>query len=116
MYISDKNSMKNILHSMNDPSNPYSISFSTFVLKKYYNLDLHFKKLELGVPLLRIKKFNNSKARASYFPKNKYRMAKTSYDNFYSGYKNYLTQQYVRKANKYFNFKSNNSYKNVFKK
>ena len=114
IYISDKNSMKNILHSMNDPSNPYSISFSTFVLKKYYNLDFHFKKFELGVPLLRIKKFNKSKERVSYFPNSKYRMAKTSYDNFYSGYKNYVTQQEVRKTNRNFYFKSNHSNKNVF--
>ena len=115
IYISDKNSMKNILHSMNDPSNPYSISFSTFVLKKYYNLDFHFKKFELGVPLLRIKKFNTSKARASYFTNSKYRMAKIRYDNYYSGYKNYLTQQDMRKTNRYFYFKSNHSDKNLLK-
>jgi hypothetical protein len=116
MYISDKNSMKNILHSMNDPSNPYSISFSTFVLQKYYNLDFHFNKFELGVPLLRFKKFNTSKTRPSYFPNNKYRVGKTNYDNFYFGYKNYLTQQDVRKTNCNFYFKSNHSDKSVFKK
>ena len=113
-YIRNKASINDILYSMNDPSNPYSISFSTFVLKKYYNLDFHFKKFELGVPLLRIKKFNKSKERVSYFPNSKYRMAKTSYDNFYSGYKNYVTQQEVRKTNRNFYFKSNHSNKNVF--
>ena len=114
-YIRDKASINDILYSMNDPRNPYSINFSTFVLKKYYNLDFHFKKFELGVPLLRIKKFNISNAKSSYFPKNNYKMSKTSYDNFYSSHKKYLTHQNMKIANRNFNFKANHSDKNIYK-
>jgi hypothetical protein len=114
-YIRDKTSINDILYSMNDPSNPYSINFSTFVLKKYYNLDFHFKKFELGVPLLRMKKFNLSNVKSSYFPKNKIGMSKTSYDNFYSSNKKYLTHQNMKKTNRNFNFKSNHSDKNIYK-
>ena len=114
-YIRDKISINDILYSMNDPSNPYSINFSTFILKKYYNLDFHFKKFELGVPLLRMKKFNLSNVKSSYFPKNKIGMSKTSYDNFYSSHKKYLTHQNMRKTNRNFNFKSNHSDKNLYK-
>jgi hypothetical protein len=111
-YIRNKASINDILYSMNDPSNPYSINFSTFILKKYYNLDFHFKKFELGVPLLRMRKFNLSNVKSSYFPKNKIGMSKTSYDNFYSSNKKYLTHQNMRKTN---NFKSNHSDRNIYK-
>ena len=111
-YIRNKASINDIIYSMNDPSNPYSINFSTFILKKYYNLDFHFKKFELGVPLLRMRKFNLSNVKSSYFPKNKIGMSKTSYDNFYSSNKKYLTHQNMRKTN---NFKSNHSDRNIYK-
>jgi len=114
-YIKDKASINDILYSMNDPSNPYSINFSTFVLQKYYNLDFHFKKFELGVPLLRMKKFSLSNVKSFYFPKNKIGMSKTSYDNFYSSKKKYLTHQNMRKTNRNFNFKPNHSDKNIYK-
>jgi hypothetical protein len=114
-YIRDKTSINDILYSMKDPSNPYSINFSTFVLKKYYNLDFHFKKFELGVPLLRIKKFNLTNVKSSYFPKNKIGMSKTSYDNFYSSQNKYLTHQNMRKTNRNFDFKLNHSDKNIYK-
>lgn len=113
-YIKDKKSINDILCSMNDPSNPYSINFSTFVLKKYYNLDFHFKKFELGVPLLRIKKFNISNAKSSYFSKNNYKMSKTSCDNFYSNHQKYLTHQNMRKTNTNLNFKPSYSDKNLY--
>ena len=74
--------MNKILYSFNDPLNPYSINFSTSILKNMFNLDFHYKKLELGVPSLRTKKINKT-----LDPINKKtinRMSKFQYNNLYS--------------------------------
>lgn len=114
----EKESMNKILYSMNDPTNPYSIIFTTSILKKYYNLDFHFKKFELGVPLLRMKKVGNSRFASSlFFPENNNRISKTYYNNncYSSDHKNLSTQKYIN-TNKNSKLNPNHSDKNFYKK
>jgi hypothetical protein len=74
--------MNKILYSFNDPLNPYSINFSTSILKKLFNLDFHYKKFELGVPSLRTKKVSKSQDPINKKAIN--RMCKFQNDNLYS--------------------------------
>ena len=85
--------MKNLFYSIVDPKNPYSINFSRNLLKNNYHLDIHYdyNRIELGIPLLSIKEVKDRKfKKLSNFSENivpKKRMAKTTYDSFYSRYK-----------------------------
>jgi len=77
-----KSLMNKILYLFNDPLNPYSINFSTSILKNLFHVDFHYKNFEQGVPSLRTKKINKT-----LDPINKKginRMSKFQYDNLYS--------------------------------
>ena len=78
-----KNSISNILYSIDDPENPYSITFTRLLLKNMYNLDIDYKNFARGVPLLTLKQSSFRFRFNSINPKA--RMAKTSYSNFPSG-------------------------------
>ena len=51
---------KNIINSINDPSNPYSALFYNNVLYSNYKVGMHYINLEQGVPFLRIKKIKKA--------------------------------------------------------
>ena len=97
--------MNNLFNSINDPKNPYSINFSRTLLKNKYHLDIYydFNKIEMGVPLLSIKEAKKRKYKTtSAFSENieqKKRMAKTTYDNFYSGFKRFTPHKNQRMNN-----------------
>ena len=55
-----KSLMNKILYLFNDPLNPYSINFSTSILKNLFHVDFHYKNFEQGVPSLRTKKINKT--------------------------------------------------------
>ena len=50
---------RNIINSLNDPLNPYSTTFYNYLLQTNYNVGIHYKDLEQGVPLLRTIKMTN---------------------------------------------------------
>ena len=77
-----KSLMNKILYLFNDPLNPYSINFSTSILKKMFNLDFYYKNSELGVPSLRTKTINKSQDPMNKKTKNI--MSKFQHDNIYS--------------------------------
>ena len=51
---------KQIVYSLNDPHNPYSALFYNNILGTNYNVGIHYKYYEQGVPHLRIKKLKKS--------------------------------------------------------
>ena len=51
---------KQIVYSLNDPRNPYSALFYNNMLGTNYNVGIHYKYYEQGVPHLRIKKLKKS--------------------------------------------------------
>ena len=51
---------KQIVYSLNDPYNPYSALFYNNMLSTNFNVGMHYKYYEQGVPHLRIKKFKKS--------------------------------------------------------
>ena len=51
---------KQIVYSLNDPRNPYSALFYNNMLGTNYNVGMHYKYYEQGVPHLRIKKLKKS--------------------------------------------------------
>ena len=57
-YRKDSEKKKKIINSLNDRGNPYSALFYNSILYNNYNVGLHYKELEQGVPYLRIKKIN----------------------------------------------------------
>ena len=104
-----RNVINKFLYSIDDPKNPYSLSFSRTLLKNYFNLDINYKTFELGVPLLNITQYQKRGLKTSLSNKylqSKNKMAKTSYDNFPSGFK-YFTPN---KTNMKYN---NNRYHNT---
>ena len=108
-YLMDK-----LLYSMNDPCNPYSINFSRKLLKNMFNMDIKYKKFELGVPLLSIQNSGRySKLKFSEKPKE--RMIKTSYNNFPSGFKSFYSNKNGNKGNKRY-FTMSHTGKNFYKK
>ena len=98
--ITLKNKSANILNSIEDPKNPYSINFSRSLLKNHYNFDISYNKynFEFGVPSLSLKRSNN---RINL----KDRKAKTSYDNFPSRFKKFKIDK-NRKNNYRYEFKT----------
>lgn len=101
-----KSLMNKILYLFNDPLNPYSINFSTSILKNLFNLDFHYKKFELGVPSLRTKKINKTLDPISKKAIN--RMNKFHYDNLYSN-------RNIKK-DKSLHYKLTQSYQNISRK
>ena len=114
-----KNNIKKLLNSIDDPKNPYSISFSKNLLKKYYNSDIGFNKFELGVPLLNIQKSKHRFKSLNFFNdkmKPKERMAKTSYNYFHSGIQIFNSNKKNSKANNRYKFSMTQSSFNFYKK
>jgi hypothetical protein len=110
-YLMDK-----LLYSMNDPYNPYSIHFSRKLLKNMFNMDIKYKKFELGVPLLSIQHSGRHK-RLKFSDKPKERMVKTCYNNFPSGFKSFYSNKSINKnkGNKRY-FTMSNTGKNFYRK
>ena len=108
-FLTDK-----LLFSMNDPENPYSLYFTRNILKKMYKMDIKYNKFELGVPLLSLK-HSRKRKRIKFSEKPKERMAKTSYNNFPSGFKTFYSNNNIKKDNKRY-FSMNRTGKNFYKK
>ena len=82
-----KNLINNFLNSIDDPKNPYSITFTRSLLKNQYNLDIDYKNFARGVPMLTLKpSMTWFKCGLNENINPKVRMAKTSYNNFPSGF------------------------------
>ena len=59
-YKKNSEQKKKIITSLNDPLNPYSALFYNNILYNNYKVKMHYKKMEQGVPYLRIKKLKKT--------------------------------------------------------
>ena len=59
-FKKDSEQKKNIITSLNDPSNPYSALFYNNILYNNYQVKMHYNDMQQGVPYLRIRKLNST--------------------------------------------------------
>ena len=116
-----KNLLSKLLYSIDDPGNPYSLNYSKTLLKNKYNMEIHYNKFELGVPLLNIKKNNKRRLKSSsLFGQNKIKIrdkiAKTSQNNLIPGSSNLYPNNSRKKINNRYNLGTNYTGSNFYKK
>ncbi len=119
--INNKNLLSKLLYSIDDPGNPYSLNYSKTLLKNKYNMEIHFNKFELGVPLLNIIKKNKRRLKSSsLFGPNKIKIrdkiAKTNRHNLIPDSSNLYPNNTKKKINNRYNLGMNYTGNNFYKK
>ena len=101
----------NIISAIEDSKNPYSINYTRKFLQNNYNMDIFYNKFTTGVPVLTLRQMTSNRINTTTWGRKRFineiirpkeRMAKTSYNTLYSGFKVYSKNKKYNNNNRYY--------------